>query len=293
MCMEKTSHKQKYSIAIQGTFGSFHEIAARKYFNNSALIYPCDTFYDVAQTVNEGKAEYGCYAIENTLGGSLLQNYSILRLYPLKITGEVFLRIRQNLLVLPGQTIDEITEVHSHHMAIAQCRDFFRDYPHIKLVESYDTALSAKEIAENKIRGRAAIASLLAAGMYGLEVLAEGIETNKKNYTRFLIIEASNRKNETYHPVDKSSLCFSLSHKTGSLSKVLSVIAFYDINLTKIQSMPIIGEEWRYHFYVNVTFQDFERYKQCISAITPLVKDIQIMGEYSQGVSSFDKLQHE
>jgi len=291
--MEKTSYQQKKVVAIQGTFGSFHEIAARKYFDQSATFYPCATFFDVARSVKEGKADYGCYAIENTLGGSLLQNYSILRANPLTITGEVFLQIRQNLLALPGQSIHDIKEVHSHHMAIAQCRDFFMNYPDLKLIESVDTALSAKEIAENNIKGRAGIASSLAAEMYGLEVIVEGIETNKKNYTRFLIIAAQNHFIENNPMPDKSSLCFSLPHQTGSLSKVLSVIAFYDINLTKIQSVPTIGEEWKYHFYVDITFQDFKRYRQCVSAITPLVSDIQILGEYSQGSSSFEKVPKE
>jgi len=280
-----------YKIAIQGGQGSFHEIAARKYFvNNGIALAPCDTFNDIIDELVEGRSNYGCYAIENTVAGSILQNYALLKENPVEVIGEVYLRIAQNLVALPGQKIEDITEVHSHHMAIAQCRMFFKKYPWIKLVESVDTALSARKISEGQIIGRGAIASSLAAELYDLNILAEEIETNKRNYTRFLILAKKGKNDNRNLNPDKASLCFSLSHQTGSLAKILSVIAFYDINLTKIQSLPILGQEWQYFFYVDVTFTEFERYQQCLAAITPLVKDMHILGEYNYGTHSFEEI---
>jgi prephenate dehydratase len=286
-----TQNRTPYKIAIQGGHGSFHEIATRKYFvNNGIDLTPCDTFVEIIDALVDGKSNYGCYAIENTVAGSILQNYALLKENPVEVIGEVYLRIAQNLVALPGQKIEDLQEVHSHHMAIAQCRMFFKDYPWIKLVESVDTALSAREISEAKIEGRGAIASSLAAEMYDLNILAKEIETNKRNYTRFLILAKKGQNGNRSKSPDKASLCFSLSHKTGSLAKILSVIAFYDINLTKIQSLPILGQEWQYFFYVDVTFQDFERYQQCLTAITPLVKDMHILGEYNYGTHSFEEI---
>jgi prephenate dehydratase len=279
-----------YQIAIQGGHGSFHEIAARKYFSNGISLLPCDTFGEITDALVCGKSDYGCFAIENTVAGSILQNYSLLKENPIEIIGEVYLRIEQNLIALPGQNIGDITEVHSHHMAIAQTREFFKDYPRIKLVESVDTAISAREISEGNIKGRGAIASKLAAEMYHLEILANSIETNKRNYTRFLILAKKGQNGNRNKQPDKASLCFSLSHQTGSLAKILSVIAFYDINLTKIQSLPILGQEWQYFFYVDVTFPDFHRYQQCLTAVTPLVKDMHILGEYNYGTHSFEQI---
>lgn len=289
--MKKISAKTaSYQIAIQGGQGSFHEIAARKYFNNGIILLPCDTFADITDVLIQGKSHYGCFAIENTVAGSILQNYALLKENPIEIIGEVYLRISQNLIALPGQTTEDILEVHSHHMAIAQCRLFFKNYPSIKLVESVDTAISAREISEGRITGRGAIASHLAAEMYHLDILAEGIETNKRNYTRFLILAKKGQNGQRSKYPDKASLCFNLSHQTGSLAKVLSIIAFYDINLTKIQSLPILGEEWQYCFYVDVTFPDYPRYRQCLSAISPLVKVMHILGEYNYGTNSFEKI---
>ncbi len=285
-----TLTNKSYQIAIQGGHGSFHEIAARKYFNNGISLLPCNTFADITDALVEDKSNYGCFAIENTVAGSILQNYALLKENPIEIIGEVYLRIEQNLIALPGQNIGDIAEVHSHPMAIAQCRKFFKDYPQIKLVESVDTAISAREISEGNIKSRGAIASKLAAEMYKLHMLAEGIETNKRNYTRFLILAKKGRNGHRSKDPDKASLCFSLSHQTGSLAKILSVIAFYDINLTKIQSLPILGQEWQYFFYVDVTFPDFQRYHQCLTAVTPLVKDMHILGEYNYGTHSFEQI---
>ncbi|MCF8365032.1 MAG: prephenate dehydratase [Bacteroidales bacterium] len=277
-------------IAIQGTIGSFHEIATRNYFHEDVELLPCETFEELTESLAEHKAEYGCLAIENSLVGSILRNYTLLLKNPVKVIGEEYLRIRQNLLALPGQAIADIREVHSHPMAIEQCKEFFKKHPHIKLINSIDTALSAKEIAEDRIEGRGAIGSALAAEIYGLENIAASIETNKENYTRFLILSHQNNGKLQHENPDKASICFSLPHQTGSLSKILSVIAFYDINLSKIESSPIMGELWRYTFYVDVMFDSYERYRQCLTAIEPLTVDLEILGEYKFGASSMEGL---
>jgi prephenate dehydratase len=281
-------------VAIQGGSGAFHEIAARSFFENKPIDILCaETFDEIVQLVSDKKIDFGVMAIENTVAGSLIPNYALIREAPVKIMGEQYLRVKQNLMALPGQKIADITEVHSHYMAIAQTRKFFNQYPHIKLVESPDTALSARKIQDKKLVGKGAIASNLAAEMYGLEILAAGIETNKKNYTRFLILANQDSEPNPASECSKASLCFSLPHHKGSLSQVLSVLAFYDNNLTKIQSMPIVGQEFRYFFYVDLSYDNFERYQQSISAITPLVVDLQILGEYKYGIESLENIHHQ
>lgn len=284
--------KQKKKIAIQGWPGANHEIAAKAYFEDDKLeVIPCLTFPDLFQTLKEDRSIYGIIAIENTLVGSLLPNYTMLKDSDLLIIGEYKLRIKHQLMALPGQSIEDIREVHSHPMALAQCEEFFKAYPHIKLIESEDTALSAKRISEEKITGIAAIASELAASMYNLNIIASGIETNKRNYTRFLVItdRALTETDEllAQNRINKASLVFSLPHDEGSLSKVLTVLSFYNINLTKIQSLPIVGQEWEYLFYVDVTFNDYKRYLQSLDAIRPLCKKLKILGEYEKGKQSY------
>ncbi|MGE4289362.1 MAG: prephenate dehydratase [Salinivirgaceae bacterium] len=283
-----------HKVAIQGGHGAFHEIAARSFFPNAQLdLIPCETFEQITEMLVCHEIDYGIMAIENTVAGSLIPNYALIRETPVKIIGEKYLRIKQNLLALPGQKIEDLTEVHSHYMAIAQTRTFFNQYPHIKLVESIDTALSAKKIQEKKLVGKGAIASDLAATLYDLEILAAGIETNKRNYTRFLILNHKENSDYVVETRNKASLCFSLPHHKGSLSQVLSILAFYDHNLTKIQSMPIVGQEFKYFFYVDLTFDSFERYQQSLSAITPLVVDLQILGEYQYGIDSLETIHNQ
>jgi len=270
-------------VAIQGVSGAFHEIAARQYFEGEEIeILPCITFKDLFKALAADESLLGIIAIENTIAGSLLQNHNLLRESGCMIVGEHKLRIEHNLVALPGQKIEDIQEVYSHPIALMQCEDFFDEHRHMKAIESEDTALSAKEIADNKISGRAAICSALAAEKYGLEILARGIETNKRNFTRFLMIAeptlAEKMTNGTQ--LDKSSLVFTLPHEEGSLAKVLSILSFYHVNLTKIQSLPIIGREWEYQFYINLTFDDYTRYRQSLDAIRPLTKDFQLLGEY-------------
>ena len=277
--------------AIQGVSGAFHEIAARQYFEGEEIdILPCITFKDLFKALAADESLLGIIAIENTIAGSLLQNHNLLRESGCMIVGEHKLRIEHNLAALPGQRIEDIEEVYSHPIALMQCEDFLDGHRHIKAIESEDTALSAKEIADKKISGRAAICSSLAAEKYGLEIIAKGIETNKRNFTRFLMIAepslAGIMINGTL--LDKSSLVFTLPHEEGSLAKVLSILSFYHVNLTKIQSLPIIGREWEYQFYINLTFDDYTRYRQSLDAIRPLTKDFQLLGEYKAAVTPID-----
>ncbi|MCK5803607.1 MAG: prephenate dehydratase [Lentisphaeria bacterium] len=280
-------------VAIQGIEGSFHDIAARRFFEEELDFVGCDTFIDVFGAVNGGEAEYGVVAIENSVAGSILPNYSLLRDNRAKIIGETYLRISQNLLALPGQSLAEIHEVRSHPMAIAQTRPYFmRNLPDAVLVESGDTASSARRIATQKTAGCGAVGSELAAELYGLEILARGIETNKRNYTRFLAVVREEMV-ETQDSSNKASLCFSLPHESGSLSGALSILSFYGIDLTKIQSLPIIGREWQYLFYVDVTYGDLLRYRQALSALKPLTKIFEVLGEYRKGEKSFEAVHHE
>ena len=280
--MEKTGTKE-YKIAIQGGFGAFHEIAARSYFETDRIkIIPRNTFKDLFKSLKMRQADYGITAIENSVAGSILPNYTLLKESEKKIVGEIYLRIKQNLVALPGERLENIREVYSHPMAILQCQTFFDDNPHLKAVESLDTALSAKEISEKKLKGKAAIASDLAARKYGLEIIAGEIETNKINYTRFLIL-SDNGELAKNSGNNKSSIYFSLSHKIGSLSKILSILSYYNMNLTKIQSMPIIGEEWAYHFYVDMIYDDQILYRQAMDAIRPFTGELGILGEYKKG----------
>ena len=273
-------------IAIQGGYGAFHEIAAIHYFENENIeIVPKNTFKDLFKALQQGLVDFGITAIENSLAGSILPNYTLLLESNMKIIGEIYLRIKQNLVALPGQSIDDIKEIYSHPMALLQCQKFFEDYPHIKLIDSVDTALSAKDISDNKLLGIGAISSTLAAQKYNLEIVAASIETNKKNYTRFLILEEKNGKIKRNENVNKSSITFALAHKIGCLSKVLSILSYYDINLTKVQSMPIIGKEWEYQFYVDLEIDDYRLYKQAIDAIRPFTSNLQILGEYMKGKS--------
>lgn len=276
-------------VAIQGGPGAYHEIAARDYFKGEELeIIPCQTFRDIFKEAEKDPQLIGVMAIENTIAGSLLPNHDLLKQHPLRIAGEHKLRITHTLAALPGTTIDEIGEVMSHPMALMQCEEFLERLPGVKIVEHDDTALAAKEIREREMKGTATICSRLAAQMYGLEILADGIETNKRNFTRFFILarEEMLREVQKNNHINKSSLVFVLPHSEGSLSKVLSVLSFYDINLTRIQSLPIIGSEWEYQFYIDLTFTDYQRYQQSIDAITPLISNLKLLGEYREEMNA-------
>ncbi|GHT25025.1 prephenate dehydratase [Bacteroidia bacterium] len=274
------------TVAIQGVQGAYHELAARLFFadrgETEVEILPCIRFVEVIEAVKNDPARIGIMAIENTIAGSLLQNHELIRRSDLVVFGEQKLRITHSFAALHGQRLEDLTEVNSHPIALMQCGDYLNAHPWIKVVESEDTALSAQEIAEKKLMGHAAICSRYAAELYGLNVLEEGIETNKHNFTRFLLLanRAQAEQLVNAEKINKSSLVFTLPHTEGSLSKVLAILSFYDVNLTKIQSFPVIGREWEYLFYVDVIFAATLKYQQSLEAIRPLTNDLQILGEY-------------
>lgn len=271
-------------VAIQGGAGAYHGIAAEHFFEGEEIeIIPCVTFRDLFKAIEKEPNTIGIMAIENTIAGSLLQNYELLKEYKLPIAGEYKLHISHCFAALPGQSIHDIKEVQSHPIALMQCADFLNTLPGIKVVEHEDTALAAMDISKKKLKGNAAICSSRAAEIYGLNVLASAIETNKRNFTRFLIFGNKWTVEEIQKDeiINKASVVFTLPHAEGSLSKVLSVFSFYGINLTKIQSLPIIGREWEYQFYVDFQFSDLERYKQSVIAIKPLISEFRTLGEYA------------
>ena len=267
-------------VAIQGYKGCFHEQAARLFYAaDSPEIVACDTFEDLFKAMDAGKADAAVMAIENTVSGGLIHNFELLRENGRPIKGEVYIRIRQNLMALPGQSLQDIREVRTHYMAINQTRPFFeKNCPWIKLSESEDTAKSAAQLAASGEKGVGAVASELAAQLYGLEILAPGIETYKQNFTRFLVLD--NALEIPENQINKASLCFTLPHKPGSLAQILTILSFYDMNLTRIQSLPIPGREWQYFFYADIKFDDLLRYRQALQAVRPLIEDLRILGEY-------------
>ena len=273
-------------IAIQGLVGSFHDIVAHLYFEGEQIqLICCSTFEEVFASMRQDPTIIGMVAIENTIAGSLLHNYELLRDSGTSIVGEHKLHISHCICCLPEDDWNTITEVHSHPVALMQCRQFLANHPTLKVVEGGDTAGSAKVIAEEGRRGWAAICHAEAAHLYGLKVLENHIEDNKHNFTRFLVISNPN-KADLLRPLtetNKSSIVFSLPHEQGSLAHVLAILSFYRLNLTKIQSLPIIGREWEYLFYVDFMYDDLTRYRQGIDAIIPLTKDFKILGEYREG----------
>ena len=270
-------------IAIQGIEGSFHDMAAHQYFpGEDVRLVCCDTFEGIFEEMRKDSDCLGLMAIENTIAGSLLPNYELLRAGGATVVGEHKLHIAHSLLCLPEDDMESVTEVNSHPVALAQCRAFLAGHPSMRAVEAGDTAGAAADIARKGLRGHAAICNAAAAPLYGLKVLEEGIEDNKHNYTRFLLLSAPQYagRYRTEESTDKSSLVFSLPHEEGALSQVLSVFSFYKANLTKIQSLPVIGHEWEYLFYVDVVYSDYTRYRQCIDAVRPLTKALRELGVY-------------
>ncbi len=275
------------TVAIQGYRGCFHEQAARDFYSargEEVAIEECPTFESLFKALEEGRASSVVMAIENTISGGLLPNFELLRANPYKIKGEVYIPIHQNLMAIPGQRLEDIKEVRTHYMAINQTRRFFeKNCPWIKMVESEDTAKSAIDIAREGTLGVGAVASELAAKENGLEILARGIETYKQNFTRFLILDDQITIPRSI--TDKASLCFTLPHKPGSLAQVLTILSFYDMNLTRIQSLPIPGKEWQYFFYADIKFSSYSRYRQALKAARPLMADLYILGEYRSFVA--------
>ncbi|MBS1628069.1 MAG: prephenate dehydratase [Bacteroidetes bacterium] len=269
-------------VSIQGYEGSFHQMAAKQYFGNNVEVIPCATFREVIKIAsNRKESNGGIMAIENSIAGSILPNYTLLQKGNLKIVGEVYLPIKQHLLINPGVKFEDIKEVHSHPMAIQQCMDYLDKF-NWKLVDTDDTALSAKHIHQHKSKHIAAIASKLAAELFNLEIAAANIHTQKNNYTRFLILQRK-EENIVDENANKASINFQTNHTKGSLAKVLARIAEEDINLSKLQSMPIAGTNFKYSFHVDLEFTNIQQFNKAIYKIQSLIQSLTIFGIYKNG----------
>ena len=269
-------------IAIQGAEGSNHHKVARDFYGDNIQLKECMSFDALVAHLLEGSATDGVMAIENTIAGSIIPNYALIDSNNLHIVGEEYLNIHHHLMALPGQTIKSIIEVWSHPMALLQCKEFFKKYPHIKLVEDVDTAEFAKRIAKENIKGIAAIAPKIAAEIFGLQVLEDDIQTIKDNSTRFVIVQTK-LPTHSIEGINKASLKFELSHKRGSLAAVLNVLSDCKMNLTKIQSLPVIETPWKYSFFVDVTFDDYTEYQKLVKIIDIMAEDFKILGTYKNG----------
>lgn len=270
---------QNSKVAIFGTAGSFHYLAAQKYYGKNINLIECYTFIQVAEALKNGSARYAVLAIENSLAGSILPNYNLINQYELKIIGEQYLKIELNLLALNGVKIENIEFVHSHPMALAQCTVFLNQYPHIKIVEQGDTASCVKNIADNKLKNTAAVANEFASKLYNVPILFKGIENNKHNYTRFLILT---KAEETVKHPNKASICFRVKHKVGSLAEVLNLLVKHKINLSKIQSVPVYGEPSQYFFYLDLEWENdnYNAFSKAMDLIDKATNHFSVLGEY-------------
>ncbi|NER09367.1 prephenate dehydratase [Muriicola jejuensis] len=269
----------KKRIAIQGIRGSNHHQVAREYFGEDIDLLECLSFHGLVDELLAGKADKGVMAIENSIAGSIIPNYALVYENDLHIIGEHYLNIHHNLMGLKGQSLADIREVRSHPMALLQCREFLKTQSHIKMVEDVDTAETAKGIQENQLSGIAAIAPKAAAELYDLEIIAPEIQTIKNNATRFIIVKTTNKElpKET---INKASLRFLTDHKRGSLATVLNVMSDCNLNLTKIQSLPVIETPWKYAFFVDVTFELYDHFEKAKSLLTIMSEDFRVLGEY-------------
>jgi prephenate dehydratase len=268
----------KPRVAIQGIRASFHEEAAFKYFGEDIQTIECGSFKQTFEALQNNQADYVVMAIENSIAGSILPNYSLLLNYNFPVVGEVYLPIQLHLMALPGVAFEDVKYVTSHPIAIRQCVDFFDEYPHLKIVESSDTAACAKRIHDEQLTDTVAIANTLAAKLYGLDVLERRIESNKKNFTRFLIL--THHENAEKGPANKASLCFEVSNQVGSLAKVLNIFANQHVNMSKIQSMPVLGKRNEYNFYVDVEWEETKHYDTAIKQVLKYTHNFNILGEY-------------
>lgn len=274
-------------VAIQGGLSSFHDLAARNYFLDNRLnILECRTFRQVCVELQNCRADLALMAIENTLVGSILPNYSLLQEYPFYIIGETYLHIEQHLMAIPGQTIYDITSVRSHPMALLQCSDFLEKYPHLRLIETFDTADSAREIKTQKLRGVAAIASNEAAKRYNLQIIAPDIENIKQNYSRFLIL--SRQENKNNENGNKASVSFHLKHRVGALADALTVFKTFSINLTLIHSVPLPGRPQEYAFHADLEWDNKSNFHSAIEQIKHISYELQILGVYNSGIKPYD-----
>ena len=269
-------------IAIQGAEGSNHHKVARDFYGENIQLKECMSFDALVAHLMEGSATDGVMAIENTIAGSIIPNYALIDSNNLHIVGEQYLNIHHHLMALPNQTINSINEVWSHPMALLQCKEFFKNHPHIKLVEDVDTAEVAKRIANKNLKGIAAIAPKIAAEIFGLQVLEDDIQTMKDNATRFVIVQTEKPK-VVPSQINKASLKFQLNHKRGSLAAVLNVLSDCKMNLTKIQSLPVIETPWKYSFFVDVTFEKYADYQKLVKIIKIMAEEFKILGTYKNG----------
>ena len=267
------------SVAIQGVKGSFHHIVSEQYFEQGITLKECLSFDDVVKSLLNKESDAVIMAIENSIAGSIIPNYALIDNHNLHIIGEHYLDIQHNLMALPNQTIDDIKEVYSHPMALLQCKEFLKKHPHIKLIEDKDTAEVAQRIQKHTLKNTAAIASILAAETFRLNILAKSIQTIKHNETRFVIVKRQNHEIPEAE-INKASLIFELSSKRGSLATILNVMSDCKLNLTKIQSLPKIETPWFYSFFVDVTFADYEDFKKAKSIIEIMAQEFKVLGEY-------------
>lgn len=269
-------------IAIQGIKGSFHHQVAQQYFEQIDGLDECMSFDDLVKSLINNRSQKGVMALENSIAGSIIPNYALIDRNNLHIIGEHYLDIHMNLMVLKGQKIEDIKEVHSHPIALLQCAVFFSQYPHIKLVESGDTAETARRIQEQQLKGMGAVAAPIAADLYDLEILAAGIHTVQSNKTRFVIVKTTNKEwpKET---INKASIKFELDDTPGSLATVLNVMNNCKLNLTKIQSMPIIDRPFQYSFFVDVIFEKYKHYEKAKNILALMTTHFKVLGEYKRG----------
>ena len=267
-------------VAIQGIRGSFHHIVAENYFGRNIELEECMTFSEMPDKVLRDEVDYAVMAIENSIAGAILPNYALIDEGDLRIVGEYYLSIHQNLMALPGQGINDITKVLSHPMALLQCRQFFRQYPNIKLIEDKDTADVAKRIEKEHLKGIGAIASKRACEIYNLDMIAPEIQTIKNNATRFVIVQK--KENVNVIDITKSSIKFTVKHETGSLVDVLNELAKHKVNMSKIQSLPVIETPWEYAFFADLVFDDYQEYKNALKDMETKVSSLKILGEYRQ-----------
>jgi len=268
-------------IGIQGTIGSFHYEAAKNIFGTKHEFVECMDFNEIPILLKQNKIGKGVMAIENTIAGAILPNYSLIDEYDLHVCGEHYLPIQHHLMALPKQNIQDIKEVWSHPMALLQCRKFFRKHPYIKLVEEKDTAEMAKIIQQKQLKGIAAIAGYEAAKIYRLEMIAKSIQTNQINATRFVVLDKNNGQSK--QDFNKASIRFKLSHEAGSLVGILRIFNDYKLNMSKIQSLPIVDKPWEYAFFVDLLIEDQETYQIAMYKVAQKVLELKILGEYKSG----------
>lgn len=266
-------------VAIQGVKGSNHHQVANEYFSEDIDLVECMSFDELVDSLLSKDADVGVMAIENSIAGSIIPNYALVNHNNLHIVGEHYLNIHHNLMVLRGQKMEDIMEIHSHPMALLQCKDFLKVYPHIKLVEAVDTAETAARIQEGGLKDIAAIAPKVAATLYDLEIIASEIQTISNNATRFIIVRTKN-KVLPLSQINKASLRFLTDHKRGSLATVLNVMSDCNLNLTKIQSLPVIEEPWKYSFFVDITFEKYKHFAKAKSLLKIMLEDFKVLGEY-------------